>query len=79
MAVSDQPFDPAAIAADGVFNDADLMDHSGASLMITYLPDEQEVIGIRLRNEAGHGADFRCEGTGLLSLRAIDAETVGAV
>jgi hypothetical protein len=68
IAVSNLPFDPAVIAADGVVNDADLMAHAGATLMISYMPEDLHVLGIRLRNETGHGADFRCEGSGLLTI-----------
>lgn len=72
VAVSDKPFDPVAIEADGVVSDADLMTHAGASLVISYLPEDTHVLGIRLRNDSGSGADFRCEGAGLMSLSIND-------
>jgi len=76
IAVSDKHFDSAAMVADGEIDDADLMDHTGASLLITYRREDLEVIGIRLRNRSGSGADFRCEGQGLLSLSRDDGQVV---
>jgi hypothetical protein len=76
VAISDKPFDPTAIAADGVVNDADMMAHAGATLTITYMPEDHTVLGIRLRNETGHGADFRCEGSGLLAVTAADDSSI---
>lgn len=74
IAVSNMPFDPAAIAADGIVNDADMMAHAGATLMISFMPEDLHVLGIRLRNDTGHGADFRCEGSGLLTISS-DSDT----
>ncbi len=72
IAVSDKPFDAVAIDADGLVNDADLMAHPGATLMISFMPEDKHVLGITLRNDTGHGADFRCEGSGLLTLSKDD-------
>jgi hypothetical protein len=76
IAVSDKPFDPAAIAADGVVSDADLSEHAGASLTISFMPEDKHVLGITLRNETGHGADFRCEGSGLLTVSSDEESLV---
>lgn len=76
VALSDKPFDAAAIGADGVVDDTDLMAHAGATLMVSYMPEDNTVLGIRLRNETGHGADFRCEGQGLLTLTSVQESVI---
>jgi hypothetical protein len=67
VVVSDKPFDP-AYAKDGAYDDSELMAHPSASLTITIDAERRELVGIRLRDDRGSGADFRCEGPGLLTL-----------
>lgn len=67
VVVSDKPFDP-ALGKDGQYDDSDLMAHPSASLTITIDAERRELVGIRLRDDRGSGADFRCEGPGLLTL-----------
>jgi hypothetical protein len=76
VVLSDKPFDTATLGADGVLDDADLMAHPGATLSISYMPDDLVVLGVQRRDATGHGADFRCEGSGLLTLTADDGKTV---
>jgi hypothetical protein len=67
VVVSDKPFDP-ALGSDGGYDESDLMAHPSASLTITIDAESRELVGIRLRDDRGSGADFRCEGPGLLTL-----------
>lgn len=67
VVVSDRPFDP-ALGRDGRYDESDLMAHPSASLTITIDAERRELVGIRLRDDRGSGADFRCEDPALLAL-----------
>jgi hypothetical protein len=75
VVMSDKPFDP-ALGKDGSYTDSDLMAHPSASFTITIDSESRELFGIRLRDDKGSGADFRCEGPGLLKLEKMDASAV---
>jgi hypothetical protein len=76
VVLSDKPLDRAAMGEDGIYSDVDLMNHAGASLTITIDAEKREFVSIRLRNDTGHGADFRCEGPGLLTVTKADATAI---
>jgi hypothetical protein len=75
VVMSDKPFDP-ALGKDGNYDDSDLMAHPSASMTITIAAEERELFGIRFRDDKGSGADFRCEGAGLLKVEKMDASSV---
>ena len=75
--LSDKPFDTAAMGKDGRYDDSDLMAHPSATLTITINAANGEFDGIRMRDDKGSGADFRCEGPGLLTVTKNDATTIG--
>ena len=75
VVLSDKPFDP-ALGKDGDYTDSDLMAHPSASLTITIDAESRELYGIRFRDDNGSGADFRCEGPGLLTLGKSPASKV---
>jgi hypothetical protein len=75
VVTSDKPFDP-ALGKDGSYTDSDLMAHPSASFTITIHSERRELSGIRFRDDKGSGADFRCEGPGLLKLEKMDASSV---
>jgi hypothetical protein len=75
--LSDKPFDPAAMAKDGRYDDSDLMAHPSATLSIMINVTDGELDGIRMRDAAGSGADFRCKGPNLLTVTKNDATTIG--
>jgi hypothetical protein len=75
VVLSDKPFDP-ALGKDGRYDDSDLMAHPSASLTITLDAASRELVGIRLRDAKGSGADFRCEGPGLLTVTRADAGSI---
>jgi len=75
VGLSDKPFDP-ALGQDGVYTESDLMAHPSASLRIIIDSERRQLVGIRLRDDHGSGADFRCEDPGLLTLKKLDAATV---
>jgi hypothetical protein len=66
--LSDKPFDP-ALGKDGAYTDSDLMSHPSGSMVISIDAETRENAGIRFRDDRGSGADFRCEGPGLLTLK----------
>jgi hypothetical protein len=74
--LSDKPFDRAAMGKDGRYDESDLMAHPSASLSITIDAGKGELSDIRMRDDAGSGADFRCEGRGLLTVTKNDAATI---
>ena len=73
VVLSDKPFDVAAMGADGVFDDIDLMEHPGVSLTLNLDPATRAYVGLRTRDQAGSGADFRCEDPAMLTLTRTDA------
>lgn len=75
VVLSDKPFDP-KWGQDGTYTDSDLMEHPSASLTITIDAERRELFGIRMRDAAGSGGDFRCEGPGLLNLTKSDAASI---
>jgi hypothetical protein len=75
VVLSDKAFDP-ALGKDGDYTDSDLMAHPSGSMTITIDPERRELVGIRFRNDSGSGADFRCEGPGLLTVKKMDASSV---
>ena len=76
VVLSDKAFDRVAMAKDGRYDDSDLMAHPSASLTITIDNKNRSLVGIRLRDNAGSGADFRCEGPGLLTVTKSDAALI---
>jgi hypothetical protein len=76
VVLSDKPFDRLAMAKDGRYDDSDLMAHPSASLTITIDAKNRNLVGIRLRDDAGSGADFRCDGPGLLTVTKSDAAVI---
>lgn len=74
VAITVKALDP-ALGADGSYDDSDLM-ASSPSLVITLDAQSRELVGIRLRDDTGSGADFRCEGPGLLTVTKADAASV---
>lgn len=72
---STHPPDPAG-AADGHYIDAELMGQEGGFLTVNFAADGSYVHGIRTRDLNGSGADFRCEGEGLLTLTRNDAARI---
>lgn len=75
VVLSDKPFDP-KWGEDGTYTDSDLMAHPSASFTITIDAERRELFGIRFRNDAGSGADFRCQGPGLLTLTKVESASV---
>jgi hypothetical protein len=73
VVLSDKPFDVAAMGKDGVFDDVDLMGHAGVSLTLNLDPATRAYVGLRTRDRAGSGADFRCEDPAMLTLAKTDA------
>jgi hypothetical protein len=73
VVLSDEPFDVAAMGKDGVFDDSDLMAHAGVSLTLNLDPATRAYVGLRTRDQAGSGADFRCEDPSMLTLTRADA------
>jgi hypothetical protein len=75
VVLSDKPFDP-ALGKDGRYDDSDLMAHPSGSMTITIDAQSRELFGVRFRDDRGSGADFRCEGPGLLTLTRADATSI---
>jgi hypothetical protein len=75
VVLSDKPFDP-ALGKDGAYTDSDLMAHPSASFTITIVSEDRQLFGIGFRDDKGSGADFRCEGPGLLKVEKMEASAV---
>ena len=75
-ALSSKPFDRAAMARDGAYDDMDLRNHPAASFTVVFNAKDGAFDRIRMFDQSGHGADFRCEGPGLLTLTRNDKASV---
>lgn len=76
VVLSEKPFDVAAMGKDGLFDDVDLMEHPAPSLTLNVDPERRAYVGMRTRDQAGSGADFRCEDPAMLTLTKLDEKRV---
>jgi hypothetical protein len=75
-ALSAKPFDRAAMARDGSYGDDDMRNHPAPVFTVVFNARDGAFDGVRMFDDTGHGADFRCEGPGLLTLSRNDKASV---